>query len=200
MFKKVLVAAVISLLTFSTAFASFIDVSTSNIYYDAITFAEDLGIVQGYKDGTFLPDAQINRVEFTKVIIVTEYSQAEIDGCNSVSFPDVGDGAWYAPYVCIAEMNGIVNGYPDGTYKPPNLINFAEAAKIIVNTIVEPTTEGSETWYRPYVRKLEDRNAIPTSITSFDHKITRGEMVEIIYRLKEDIRNLDSKTYNDLDS
>lgn len=184
----------------TTAFAAFSDVTASNIYYEAISYAEDLGIVQGYKDGTFLPDASINRVEFTKVIIVTEYTQAQIDSCNSVSFTDVGDGAWYAPYVCVAEINGIVNGYPDGTYKPPNLINFAEAAKIITNTLIEPTTEGSEIWYRPYVRKLEDRNAIPTTIDSFAHNITRGEMAEIIWRLKEDIRNLDSKTYNELDS
>lgn len=195
---KLSIALVCVLAFTSTAFASFSDVPASHLNYDAITYVEDLGIVQGYPDGTYKPDAPINRVEFTKIIIATKYSQNEIDTCNSVSFSDVGDGAWYAPYVCVAELNNIVDGYPDGTYKPANLITFAEASKIITNTLIEPTTQGSEIWYRPYVLKLENINAIPTTINSFDHKLTRGEMAEMIYRIQEDIRNLPSKTYDQL--
>jgi plastocyanin len=182
----------------STAFASFSDVPAAHVNYDAITYVEDLGIVQGYTDGTYRPDTPINRVEFTKIIIATKYSQSVIDSCRSASFSDVGDGAWYAPYVCVAEQNNIVDGYPDGTYQPANLITFAEASKIITNTLIEPTTQGTEIWYKPYVVKLENINAIPTTIDSFDHKLTRGEMAEMIYRIQEDIRNLPSKTYDEL--
>ncbi len=181
-----------------TAFAAFSDVDESHIYSEAIDYVESRGIVEGYPDGTYKPDQPINRVEFTKIIIATEFTESQIENCNSVSFSDVPDGAWYTHYVCVAEMNDIVDGYPDGTYQPPNLITFAEASKIITNTLVEPTTEGSETWYRPYVKKLENINAIPTTVEDFEHKVTRGEMAEMIYRIEEEITNLDSKTYDEL--
>jgi len=181
-----------------TAFAAFSDVDESHIYSEAIDYVESRGIVEGYPDGTYKPDQPINRVEFTKIIIATEFTESQIENCNSVSFSDVPDGAWYTHYVCVAEMNDIVDGYPDGTYQPPNLITFAEASKIITNTLVEPTTEGSEIWYRPYVKKLENINAIPTTVEDFEHKVTRGEMAEMIYRIEEEITNLDSKTYDEL--
>jgi len=182
----------------STAFASFSDVDSSHINSEAIDYVESLGIVQGYPDGTYKPDQPINRAEFTKIIIATEYTQSQIDACNSVSFSDIGDGAWYTPYICVAEMNDIVGGYPDGTYGPANLITFAEASKIITNTLIEQTTEGSEIWYRPYVRKLEDLDAIPSTVEDFEHKLTRGEMAEMIWRIKEEVFGEPSKTYNQL--
>ncbi|MFC1600443.1 S-layer homology domain-containing protein [Patescibacteria group bacterium] len=196
---KITFALVVAFLISTTAFAAFSDVSSSHINSEAIDYVESLDIVEGYNDGTYRPDTPINRVEFTKIIIASEYSQATIDGCNTSSFSDVGDGAWYMPYVCVAELNEIVDGYPDGTYQPPNNITFAEAAKIITNTLIEPTTEGADIWYKPYVKKLEDRGAIPTTIEDFSHKLTRGEMAEIIWRLKENIRTLDSRTYNELE-
>jgi len=182
----------------STAFANFTDVSSSHMYSDAIDYVESLEIVEGYEDGTYKPDNPINRVEFTKIIIETKYSENEIDNCNTSSFDDVADGAWYLNYVCLAELKGIVSGYPDGTYQPANEITFAEASKIITNTLVEPTTEGSETWYRPYVRKLEDISAIPTTVQDFEHELTRGEMAEMIWRIEEGILDQNSKTYNQL--
>jgi len=197
---KIAFALVFSFLISTTAIAAFTDVSSSHINSEAVEYVQDLGIVQGYDDGTYKPDNPINRVEFTKIIIASEYTNGALDSCNTSSFSDVGDGAWYMPYVCIAEQNGIVGGYPDGTYQPANNITFAEAAKIITNTLIEPTTEGSDIWYKPYVKKLEDRSAIPSTVEDFAHKLTRGEMAEIIWRLKENMRNLDSRTYNELEN
>ena len=63
-----------------------------------------------------------------------------------------------------------------------------EAAKIITNVFsmnLEEYQEG-EFWYRVYVTSLSEKRAIPTSIRSFDQAITRGEMAQIVYRLKVD--------------
>ena len=95
-------------------------------------------------------------------------------------------------------MEKIVSGYPNGTYQPANLITFAEASKILTNTLIEKTQDGSNVWYELYVNKLEAKDAIPTTITGFAHNLTRGEMAEMIYRLKEGIRNQPSLTYDDL--
>lgn len=195
---KISIALIASMLFTATAFASFRDVSSAHQNSEAIDYVESLGIVQGYPDGTYKPDSPINRAEFTKIVIASQYTQGELDSCNSTSFSDVGDGAWFTPYVCLAEQKGIIGGYPDGTFGFANNITFAEASKIITNTLVEKTTEGTDIWYKPYVKKLEDQSAIPTTIEDFSHKLTRGEMAEIIWRLEENIFNLDSRTYNEL--
>jgi hypothetical protein len=44
---------------------------------------------------------------------------------------------WYAGYIAYATANNILNGYPDGSFKPSHLITRAEAAKIIANLWVK---------------------------------------------------------------
>ncbi|MFA6520950.1 MAG: S-layer homology domain-containing protein [Candidatus Gracilibacteria bacterium] len=46
-------------------------------------------------------------------------------------FPDVPADAWYAKAVNSLSFNGVISGYPDGTFKPDNNINRAEVAAIL---------------------------------------------------------------------
>jgi len=190
----------------SVTFAVFSDVPSDNANYDAINYVQDQGIVSGYPDGTYKPENQINRAEFTKIIIGAQFSEGEINDClykntklddETVFFKDVPITAWFAKYVCIAKIYNVVSGYPDGTFGPANNINFAEAAKIIVKAFNYQVGTDS-IWYKPYVEKLGEKKAIPTTIESFGYNITRGEMAEMIWRLKANITNLDSYTYADL--
>ena len=67
-----------------------------------------------------------------------------------------------------------------------NEINFVEAAKIITIAF-DLTLIEADIWYEPYVEALENKGAVPESIQAFDQFITRGEMSEIIYRLRAEI-------------
>lgn len=181
----------------------FDDVNHENLNYDAITYVHDQGIVSGYPDGTYKPSQLINRAEFTKIIMGAKYTPADIEKCgggnpeDELYFLDVAHTEWYANYICIASRKGVIEGYRDGTFKPAAQINFAEAAKIIVEGLGYGTNS-SLIWYERYVRFLESKNAIPTSIKSFEQKITRGEMAEIIYRLKANVTDKGSATYDGL--
>lgn len=183
--------------------ASFSDVSENHMNSDAIEYVKDKNIVAGYPDGNFMPDQTINRAEFIKIIIGAQFSSAVIDNCitknvqagaNTVFFPDVSKNEWFAKYICVAKMNNVISGYPDGTFKPGNTINFAEAAKIISNAFGYSVTEGG-TWYKPFIDNLGEKNAIPDTIKSFNHNITRGEMAEMVYRLKANITTKESLDY-----
>jgi len=198
----------------------FSDVSPDHANAKAIAYLKANGIVQGYADGTFRPDATINRAEFLKILLQAETSLYDGDGMAPTyaaacfmhetkqqfiakygKFPDVGFDSWYGGYFCSAVRMSIIQGYPDGTFRPSADINFAEAAKIIVMTLEVATDAGHtaplEPWYRPFVTDLEVYHAIPTSIKSLDQKITRGEMAEMIWRLKAGVTDLPSKTYED---
>jgi hypothetical protein len=200
-------AIVLSLLGAAPAYASFTDVSTSHPNYDAITYVQAEGIVEGYSDGTYKPDQVINRAEFTKIVIETTLPKGEDSDCGATwgddgpgeggGFTDVTKYDWFVNYVCRAWIGLIVQGYEDGTFRPAANINFAEAAKIIANSFDLPSAQ-TNVWYEGYVRVLADENAIPTSITRFDQNITRGEMAEMIYRLKAEVTDKESRTYEGL--
>lgn len=184
---------------FSSSKAFFLDVSSDHPNKDAIEYAQSNGIVSGYPDGSFKPDTPINRAEFTKIIMNTQLSFDESNACLSsytynTVFPDVSNDIWFAPYVCAAKKSNIIHGYPDGTFKPANFINFAEAAKIISNAFSYPSNEDTP-WYKPFVDQLAERNSIPLTLTHFNINITRGEISEIIYRLKTSITTKSSLDY-----
>lgn len=172
----------------SLAFASFSDVPDNYPNADAIAYMQAQHIVIGYPDGTYHPEHSITRAEFTKIIVAMQFSVDELQACmqgGHHTFSDTDETAWYAPFLCVATEHGIVVGYPDGTFQPAGFIDFAEASKIIVKAIGSGSlTEGS-IWYEPYVRFLAQHNAIPISITALDNpSLTRGEMAEILFRLK----------------
>ncbi|MBD3270545.1 hypothetical protein GF376_03380 [Candidatus Peregrinibacteria bacterium] len=175
------------------AFAAFSDVENSK-YQDAINYLEANGVVEGYEDGTFKPRQNLNRAEFLKIMVEVNYDESDFaEYSNSRCFPDVEPGVWYTKYVCFGAEKGIVEGYPDGTFRPGNSINFVESAKIVTEAFGVDVFEDSETWYKPYVEYLESQKAVPVAIgSSWDKLINRGEMAEISYRLMAEDTSKDS--------
>ena len=106
------------------AYADFSDVPDSYPNSTAISYVQSHGIVKGYDDGTYRPDSLINRAEFTKIIVAGTTTEAQRSECKfnenllTVAPRDVDITAWYAPYVCMALLDEIVRGYPDGTFQP----------------------------------------------------------------------------------
>ncbi len=185
-----------------TAEAAFDDVPTSHPFHDAIMYLQDEEMVQGYADNTYRPEQTISRAEFTKILLLGRYSEEEILGCTASDFTDVPSDAWFVPYVCFAKTNSIIQGYADNTFGPQQNIIYAEAAKIIVNTLIAVTAggEGEEEWWQPFVNVLEEDGATPDSIAGATHEITRGEMAEIIYRLQNDTTASEDETDSDSES
>ncbi len=177
--------------------ASFPDVSRNNIYSESVSYLKSKAVVEGYKDGYYRPKNNINRAEFTKILVASQFNQLEIDTCNlnSFSFTDVPKNAWFAPYICVAKSEGIVDGYPDGTFKPGQNIIFSEAAKIIAQSFNLPLEE-LQPWYAPFVQILSDRRAIPFDIDKVEKAITRGEMAELIFRIMTNRTDKPSREFN----
>ncbi|MDD5469564.1 MAG: S-layer homology domain-containing protein [Candidatus Peribacteraceae bacterium] len=105
------------------------------VIYTAVRY----GIVQGYDDGTFRPDAPVNRVEALKILMATANLPAVEDEYSLPSFADVPEDAWFSPYVRRALAYVLVSGYTDASdtsaqtmlFRPEQPITRAEAAKII---------------------------------------------------------------------
>ncbi len=162
----------------------------SSAYTQAIADLAAKGVLKGYPDGTFRPASRINRAEFLKIILEARGMRESLEqNC----FPDVKD-QWFAQYVCAAKKEGIVSGYPDGTFKPEQDIAFTEASKILALAYGQQVEQTGE-WYEGYARALESSKAIPTSVQAIDEKLVRDEMAEMMWRLSEQKTDQPSKGY-----
>lgn len=186
----------------NTAEIDFSDLDNQNLNFDAIEYLQGEDILQGYPDGTFKPRNRINRAEFTKILVANSFSEQEINDCNVSQLADLSDvdqSAWYAPFVCKAFTEGIIAGYPDGTFRPADFINLAEASKIISETLdLEGETLSTDQWFAPHVRSLSAANSIPSTIDAAENDITRGEMSEMIYRLDANITDKPTQNLENL--
>jgi len=160
------------------AHASFSD-TQGNKYQTAIEFIQSRNIVSGYPDGTFRPNNMINRAELLTIIVGQKYKSLKPKNC----FNDVFASAWYSKFVCKGQQLGIVSGYPNGSFKPDQNVNFVEALimlqrahNILVDTSISP-------WFTDSVNKASTINIIPLDVTNFDQKLTRGQMAEMMTRI-----------------
>ncbi|MCD6109963.1 S-layer homology domain-containing protein [bacterium] len=186
---------IIAILASVTVFAStFSDVPYGYPYSASISFLKSSGVIDGYPDGTFKPDAQINRAEFLKIAL--NATNVKLDESTPTGFTDTDESAWYSPYLRKAKAEGWVKGYPDGTFKPGQAINKVEALKILGeiqnwNRLTPPEVPYASfkdtyrfVWYSPYIYFAKENNLLFKETDYFypDQKINRGYMAELVYR------------------
>ncbi len=132
MMKKV----VAILLTVVMAFTLFVPVSAASRFPDvtghwAESYIEnwaDKGVITGYSDGNFRPDQEITRAEVAKVLALAY--EMEIYG-EAADFTDVSESDWFYNYALLCSSNAVVNGYPDGSFRPDASITRSEAVKMV---------------------------------------------------------------------
>lgn len=175
--------------------ASFEDIHSLHINKDAVEYLKSTDVVEGYEDETYKPENRINRAEFVKIIVASQIQNPT----GSYCFKDVKN-EWFAAYICTAKRLEWISGHPDGTFKPADFINFAEASKIITKAMeVEEDRVGTRNeWFAGFVKGLENRKAIPSTVHFFDKDVSRGEMAEVIWRLKTNKTDKVSQTYDEI--
>ncbi len=108
---------------------SYSDVAESDWFYDYVTASGDYFLA----DGEFLPNSQATREEVAYAI----YVATGLNASNiAVSFTDASDiAAEYKNAIAAVFENGIITGYPDGTFLPKNNITRAETATVLSRAI-----------------------------------------------------------------
>lgn len=105
----------------------FTDVDVSAWYAEAVRQMTGFGLVNGYADGTFLPNASITRAEF--VTILSRFPHEEAD--SDMLFIDVPETHWAFDAVNTALAQGWVTGDPSGLFRPNDSITRAEVVTIL---------------------------------------------------------------------
>ena len=172
------------------------------------------GIVKGRSKGVFAPDDILTRAEFTKIALNAIGEEVDpLEEIEDSPFHDVTLYAWYVAYIKRAKETGLIHGYPDGSFRPDQPINKAEAIKILMNAFgFDIHSAGQredsyrdldpEQWYFPAVNfaiknglvdgKLLSSGIFVNHLFAPAQNITRGEMAKITIKTIEFNEQLDS--------
>ena len=123
--------------------ALFSDVPASYWAYTAISSLSSQGIVEGYPDGTFKPNADITRAEFATMLVkALGLSTTGTTG----QFTDVADDAWCNGCVNAAVNAGLVSGMGNGLFAPNAPITREQMAVMVANALGNkaPAVDGTE--------------------------------------------------------
>ena len=145
----------------------FTDVNACSPEHEEISFVKSQGVVRGYPDGSYRPQAQITRAEFLKIAMGGFAGECKENFNDSLN-------AWYSPFTCAAKTSGLVVGYTDGTFKPNQTITQGEALAIVYRITLKPQSIS------------EDARLIPDF--KYDINLTRGQMATVFYRMSQDRR------------
>jgi hypothetical protein len=105
----------------------------------AVPFVEGLaaqGLVQGFLDGSFRPDAPVTRAQFAALVMASFPHQPQRQPPKA--FRDVAPDYWGATVLAQAQTRGFLSGYPDGTLRPEQSITRIQAIVAIANGLALP--------------------------------------------------------------
>lgn len=122
-----IVAMVLALVPVASASSGYTDVRETSWYAEPVAFVTGMGLMRGVGNNAFAPESTTTRA----MVITTLY---RLQGSTDVwenSFPDVEDHTWYTQAVGWGTSNGIVRGYPDGTFKPHQPVTREELVTLL---------------------------------------------------------------------
>jgi len=143
--KKVLalvLAMAMSLSLAVTAGAAYKDGDKiSDEYAVAVEVASQLGILEGFEDGTYGPQKTLTRAQLATMTYrlatgdVEDVYTADFAGGAAEKFSDVTDTAWYAGYVAYAADAGYLKGVGTGEYKPASAMTGYQALAAFLRVV-----------------------------------------------------------------
>ncbi|MBR3870144.1 MAG: S-layer homology domain-containing protein [Clostridia bacterium] len=176
-------ALMLSAVTMTASASVFPDVAAGSDYEQAIDLLASLKILGGYEDGTFKPENNITRAEFSKIVYVVFNGLVDAEGkmfASETNFDDVAANAWFAGHVNWAYLNKIVGGYGDGTFLPNNNVAVKEAVKMIVTCV----TDKELSYPMGYIQEARAYGLLDdVLISDIDAPATRGQIAQMAANL-----------------
>lgn len=162
------------------------DVASDAWYNNAVSTLTKAGVLSGRTDGRFDPNAPITRAEFATIF--SRFYDSQYDGPDK--FSDIA-GHWAADSINQAAVNNLLEGYPDGTFKPNTYISRAEAVTgmnrilgraphkdfLLPDMITWPDNSDTSAWY--YAAMQEATNSHHYEMIIGDAGLIHEEWTEL---------------------
>lgn len=141
--------------------SGFSDVQAGDWYNTAVATMVQAGVITGYGDGTFRPNAPITRGEFAAIATRFLSDPYSLDA----PFYDT-EGHWAEVYINRAYELGWISGYTGGAFKPDKSITRAEVSAI-VNRMLE--READPAYLAAHQAELLEFHDLPATHWAYDH-------------------------------
>ncbi len=115
---------------YQVSISPFADVSEESWYNVAVSTMANLGIVNGYKDGSFKPGKNVTRAEYAAMLARMDFSSTLL----SDEYDDTV-GHWAEEYIRKASAVGWILGYDDGSFRPEESVSRAQTA-VMINRVL----------------------------------------------------------------
>ncbi|MBR5429052.1 MAG: S-layer homology domain-containing protein [Firmicutes bacterium] len=151
--------------------------------------------VIGYPDDTVRPEANISRAEIATILfrLLTDESR-NLYWSTGNQFSDVPGTAWFNTAVSTLTNAGVINGYPDGSFRPDQPVTRAEFAALFSRFFSAAAaadvsfTDISGHWAEEVILNAASRGYIygyPDGSFGPDRSITRAEAMTLTNRVLE---------------
>ena len=182
----------------------FPDTDIQSLEGKAATFLYNAGVLGGFPDGEFKGSLPVNRAQAAKILL-NAAGKTIYDIQNEYTFTDVINGQWYTQFVMSAAQYGIINGYPDLSFRPERGINTAEFLKMItlafgiqLNLPYSYSDVPADAWFAQYAGVAQQYNIFPARTTYLAPgiQLSRADVAIAIYQLFNPTQNPQPTTQN----
>lgn len=108
---------------------AFKDITPAQSDYIFINYLKKAGLISGFSDGTFRPQAGLTRAEVATVLVKAGRLKTET---AETGFKDVSTKHWAAKNIAAAKNAGLLSGYPNGTFRPEAMLTRAEGITLVL--------------------------------------------------------------------
>ena len=183
------VSMLASLLTVPAGAANatrFSDVA-DNYTATAIETLRLMGVLDGYSDGTFRPNAALTRAQFCKMAVYAMDGSSELGRYSTVTiFPDVKPSFWASSYINMAAKKGVIAGFADGKFKPNQTVTAGQAVTILMRGLGYKDENMGGVWPQGYMAEAKTCGLLKsTGITSAYSALTRGQAAKLFLNIFE---------------
>lgn len=163
------------------------DVADTASYATAVNTLVALGVINGYEDGTFLPDNNITRAEVSKVMVAALNKLDDATKrAGATQFTDVAADHWASGFINVGVSNKIVNGMGDGTFAPQANVTIAQVVKMLAAAMgyeqyAAFLGEGQPNWYDGWMDAAEAAGFTDNINAGAEDAATRAEVAQLVY-------------------
>ena len=177
-------------LAFACAFtmfagAAFTDQADIKVKDEVVDTLVELGVIEGFEDGSFQPNATVTRAQMAKMIYVLRTGNSDASAYNDdkTSFTDIGSH-WARGYIKYCQSLGIIAGKSNTKFCPNDKVTAQEAAKMLLVTLGYNATKAGLTGanWASKTNALADENGLLEDVnTSFTSACPRQYAAQLIY-------------------
>ena len=178
------------MLAFACAFtmfagAAFTDQADIKVDADVVDTLVSLGIIEGFEDGSFQPNATVTRAQMAKMIYVLRTGKSDASAYNDdkTSFTDIGSH-WARGYIKYCQSLGIIAGKSNTIFAPNATVTAQEAAKMLLVTLGYDANKAGlvGAGWAAKTNALADENGLLEDVnTSFTGPCPRQYAAQLIY-------------------